>query len=214
MQKLITERNDYATKASTQTARANKAEAAARQTAENLTAAQAQLESMAQESRTVKNERAQLSSRLDEATSKLAVANQELARWKATGATPEQVAALARENRNLSEKLSNLEIERNQLVRANEDLKAKLDLMPPDDESPVLPPVNGKVLVVDPKWNFVVLDIGQKEALRRNGVLMISRDSKLIGKVRISRVEADRSIANVLPGWNLVEIREGDQVFN
>src|SRR5439155_24761337 len=120
---------------------------------ENLTAAQAQLESMAQESRTVKNERAQLSSRLDEATSKLAVANQELARWKATGATPEQVAALARENRNLSEKLSNLEIERNQLVRANEDLKAKLDLMPPDDESPVLPPVNGKVLVVDPKWN-------------------------------------------------------------
>src|SRR2546426_8239063 len=140
MQKLITERNDYAAKASTQTARANKAEAAARQTAENLTAAQAQLESMAQESRTVKNERAQLSSRLDEATSKLAVANQELARWKATGATPEQVAALARENRNLSEKLSNLEIERNQLVRANEDLKAKLDLMPPDDESPVLPP--------------------------------------------------------------------------
>src|SRR5438094_8043183 len=92
MQKLITERNDYATKASTQTARANKAEAAARQTAEKLTAAQAQLESMAQESRILKNERTQLSSRLDEVTSKFAAASQDLARWNATGAKPEQVA--------------------------------------------------------------------------------------------------------------------------
>jgi hypothetical protein len=48
----------------------------------------------------------------------------------------------------------------------------------------------------------------------KNGVLMISRDGKLIGKAKVRRVETGRSIADLLPGWSLAEVREGDQVMN
>ena len=71
----------------------------------------------------------------------------------------------------------------------------------------------GKVLVVDPKWSFVVLNIGEKQGAVRRGVLLVSRNSKLIGKVRISSTQAERSIANIMPGWKLGEIAEGDQVL-
>jgi hypothetical protein len=34
-----------------------------------------------------------------------------------------------------------------------------------------------------------------------------------VGKVRINEVLPERSIASPLPGWNLAEIEEGDQVL-
>ncbi|MBM3848208.1 MAG: hypothetical protein FJ405_18220 [Verrucomicrobia bacterium] len=71
----------------------------------------------------------------------------------------------------------------------------------------------GKILVVDPKWDFVVLDIGLKDELLPNGILMVAREGKLIGKVKVSRVHQDRSIANIIPGWKLQDISEGDLVF-
>ena len=67
---------------------------------------------------------------------------------------------------------------------------------------------------MDPKWNFIVLDMGAEHGLVPKGVLMISRGSKLVAKAKLTRVEADRSIADVLPGWDLGQVQEGDQVFN
>jgi ribosomal protein L24 len=75
------------------------------------------------------------------------------------------------------------------------------------------PGLRGKVLVVDPKWNFVVLDIGETNGVVQNGVMMISRNSKLVAKVRIMNLEAGRSIANIMPGWKLGEVMEGDQAL-
>jgi hypothetical protein len=43
--------------------------------------------------------------------------------------------------------------------------------------------------------------------------MMVSREGRLVGKVKISTVQADRSVANILPGWQLGDIMEGDQVF-
>jgi hypothetical protein len=42
---------------------------------------------------------------------------------------------------------------------------------------------------------------------------MVSRGGKLIGKVKVATVHAERSIANVMPGWKLGELMEGDQVI-
>ena len=67
---------------------------------------------------------------------------------------------------------------------------------------------------MDPKWNFIVLDMGAEHGLVPKGVLMISRGSKLVAKAKLTRVEANRSIADVLPGWDLGQVQEGDQVFN
>lgn len=213
IQRLIAQQKAEAARVAFQTARADKAEARSREVAQKLASSEANAATLAKENQVLKNERIQLSEHLEEAKSKLTSAKQELARWAATGVTPDAVAVLGQENRILGDTLSRLEASQKALVRENENLKSRLDIIDVADE-PVLPPVKGKVLVVDPKWNFVVLDLGQQQGLKKNGVLMISRDSNLVGKIRVSRVEADRSIANLLPGWNFAEIREGDQVFN
>ena len=58
-----------------------------------------------------------------------------------------------------------------------------------------------------------VLDIGSNKGVEPRGVLVVSRNSKLVAKVRVASVQPDRSIANIIPGWKLDEVMEGDQVF-
>jgi hypothetical protein len=77
-----------------------------------------------------------------------------------------------------------------------------------------MPPVAGRILVVDPKWRFVVLDIGANHGLMPRGVLTISREGKLIGKASLTRVDADQSVADILPDPKAAEVREGDYVVN
>jgi hypothetical protein len=82
-------------------------------------------------------------------------------------------------------------------------------------EKPVFLPASlkGKVLVADPKWNFVVLDIGGEQGVLEYGELLVNRNGRLVAKVVVRSVQKDRSIANVLPGWELGEVMEGDMVI-
>ena len=73
--------------------------------------------------------------------------------------------------------------------------------------------LKGKVVVVDPKWDFVVLDIGEDQGVLTDGELLVSRDGKLVAKVIVRTVEKDRCIANIMPGWKIGEVFEGDQVI-
>jgi cell shape-determining protein MreC len=66
--------------------------------------------------------------------------------------------------------------------------------------------------VVDPKWDFVVLNIGQDQGVLENGELLVSREGKLVAKIVVRSVEKNRCIANVVPGWKLGEVIEGDEV--
>lgn len=97
-----------------------------------------------------------------------------------------------------------------QLVKTASELNAFLN----PKGAVVLPPgLAGKVAAVDPKWDFVVLDIGANHGLLRNGELTISREGKLIARVKVAKVETDYAIANVMPGFKKSEIREGDAVL-
>jgi hypothetical protein len=58
----------------------------------------------------------------------------------------------------------------------------------------------------------VVLNIGQDQGVLNNGELLVSRDGKLVAKVVVRSLEKDRSIANIIPGWKLGEVIEGDEV--
>ena len=58
-----------------------------------------------------------------------------------------------------------------------------------------------------------MLDFGAKEGALPNGVMMVSRDSKLVAKIKISSVEQERCIANIMPGWKLTDVMEGDLVI-
>ncbi len=73
--------------------------------------------------------------------------------------------------------------------------------------------LKGKVLVADPKWNFVVLSVGEDQGVLERGELLVNRNGKLVAKVVVRSVQKDRCIANVLPGWELGEVMEGDLVI-
>jgi hypothetical protein len=45
------------------------------------------------------------------------------------------------------------------------------------------------------------------------GVLMVHRNTRLVGKIRIREVLANRSVASPIAGWRLGDIEEGDQVI-
>jgi len=82
----------------------------------------------------------------------------------------------------------------------------------PDTDIKLRADLKGKVIVVDPKWEFVVLDIGENQGAIQDGELLVSREGKLVAKIIIRNVQKDRSIANIIPGWKLGEMIEGDEV--
>jgi hypothetical protein len=56
------------------------------------------------------------------------------------------------------------------------------------------------------------MDIGANKQLVEGAKMLVNRDGKLIAKVKITRVEPNRAIANVMPEWKQEDILEGDQV--
>jgi hypothetical protein len=151
----------------------------------------------------------------DEAREKVKSSQQEMARWDALGVKPEAVKAMQDELGKSSNAVVVLQEETRMLVRRVARLTNELNkyIDPENYEVKMAVGLKGNVLVVDPKWQFVVLDIGEKQGAVVDGIMLVHRDSKLVGKVKITRLLPDRSIANVMPGWKLDDLREGDKVL-
>lgn len=144
----------------------------------------------------------------------LKVAEDELAAWKATGFTVDQIAGLAKQVKDFKVQNEGL-VEENKLFKARIDkLDKEILVLKGNPDDPEVPDsARGRVLVVDPKWDFLVLDVGSKLGLKDRAVLLISRNGTLVAKVRVMNVQLDRCIANIMPGWKLKDVMEGDQVF-
>jgi septal ring factor EnvC (AmiA/AmiB activator) len=150
---------------------------------------------------------------LEVAMRELKETQQKFAQWKALPIPVETVKAVIESEKRL--RLDNVILkEKLEVARAeNKRLTDLLASVTRPDDAPPMPGVKGSIVAVDPKWNFVVLDVGEKAGAKQRGVFMVSRDGKLIGKVEVATVQPDRSIANVMPGWQLEEMMEGDQVL-
>ena len=158
--------------------------------------------------------------RADELSDKLAKATQEredaetkLAAYTATGVSVDQVGKLSRALKTAQEAVEIANEEKIVLQRAISRLQTRLAKYEGDDTTiRSRADLKGKILVVDPKWDFVVLNIGQNQGVLEDGELLVSREGKLVAKVVVRSVEKDRCIANVVPGWKLGEVIEGDEV--
>ena len=138
-------------------------------------------------------------------------AQQELAAYKVTGMNPNQVATAGKRIKDLTDNLAGSQEENRLLGQKIRRVENELAGYKEPDR-PVSLPANlkGKVLVFDPKWQFVVLNVGEDQNVLAGGELLINRDGRLVAKVRVSSVQKDRAVANVIPGWQLGEIFEGD----
>jgi DNA-binding transcriptional MerR regulator len=141
-------------------------------------------------------------------------ARQQLNIWTALGLPVEKVREAIDTNRKLETERTALQTENKTLLRRSNELQARLDRYerPEDREVPLPPGTKGKIVAVDPKYDFVVLDIGSNQGLIPDAKMLVNRDGKLIAKVKITRVEPNRAIANVMPEWKQEDIVEGDQV--
>jgi cell shape-determining protein MreC len=155
----------------------------------------------------------ELSVKLTKAISERDDAQNQLASYKATDLTPDQVIKL---NKNLKESLAEIDaINAEKAVQQREIVRLKTQLLKyedPDSFVKLRADLKGKIVDVDPKWDFVILDIGEEQGALQDGELLVSREGKLVAKVIIRRVEKDRCIANIVPGWKLGDPIEGDEV--
>jgi hypothetical protein len=155
-----------------------------------------------------------LNDKLTKATQERDDAQNDLAAYKATGQTPGEIAGLVTTYKNSQDALDVANQEKVVLMRTVTRLTNELAKVLGTEEFVVKLPADlkGKILVVDPKWDFVVLNIGDDQGVLPDGELLVSRDGKLVAKVIVRTIEKDRSIANIVPGWKLGAIIEGDEV--
>jgi len=138
-------------------------------------------------------------------------AQQEVAAYRASGLNPQQAANANKEIKRLQDTLTVMNTENELLAQKVNKIQNELEAFI-HPERPVLLPsgLKGTVLVVDPKWNFVVLNVGGDQGVLERGELLVNRNGKLVAKVRVSSVQKGSSVANLVPGWQLGEILEGD----
>ena len=217
---LISQRDDERSQKEAAQADASKTHAELTKTQNTLQQTQQQLaDSKAAQKKAEDNAAAQ-QKRADDLSDKLAKAIQDrdaaqadLAAYKATGKSPEDIsrlvllikqdqdtiAAINAEKVVLSRTIDRLTSQLQEFIGTNYVVKLRADL-------------KGQVVVVDPKWDFIVVNVGDDQGVLENGELLVSRDGKLVAKVIVRTVQKDRSVANVMPGWKLGEIFEGDEV--
>ena len=142
-------------------------------------------------------------------------AQEQLAQWAGTGMKPDQIIAMKGELKASKELSSVLADEKSILQRNVAALKNKLSKYEDENRVVAMPGLKGAVVAVDPKWEFVVINVGSQQGALEGGLLMVRRGDKLVGKVKIVTVEANRSVANVLPAWKQgdVAVAAGDQVL-
>jgi len=71
------------------------------------------------------------------------------------------------------------------------------------------------VTAVDSEWDFVVIGAGEKSGLTAESKLLVQRGGRLLGKLSVYKLEANRAIADIEPGSLRpgVVLRRGDQVI-
>jgi hypothetical protein len=155
-----------------------------------------------------------LSDKLAKATQDRDDAQAQLAAYKATGKSPEEITKLIQLIKDDDTAIAALNDEKKVLARQLNRVNIELLKLTGGLNQPITLPADlkGQVIVVDPKWDFVVLNVGEDQGVLDDGELLVSRDGKLVAKVIVRSIEKNRCIANVMPGWKLGEIFEGDEV--
>jgi len=217
---LITERDDFHSKwdqtrneLNTTRQELTKTKDDLTQTQQTLASTQTQLTNAMVTATTQQKRADELADKLTKTTQERDDAQNQLAAFKATGLTADQVGGLNKALKSTQNELAAVQEENSVLQRTVNRLTVKLnELIGSNYVVTLRADLKGKVMAVDPKWNFVVLNIGGDQGVLDDGEMLVSRDGKLVAKVIVRSVQKDRSIANIIPGWQLGDIIEGDEV--
>ena len=151
-------------------------------------------------------------------TADLAAANQKIA--ELTNPTPNPNGG--QPNSALAELQTQIEEQKTVISKLTADLnnaQAKIAELTKDADDrrklALRPGVEGRILAVNPAWNFVVLSLGDKQGVASNTELLVKRGNQLVGKIRVTSVEPSSSIADIVANSvpNGTAISPGDHVI-
>jgi len=71
----------------------------------------------------------------------------------------------------------------------------------------------GKIISVDKETDFVIINLGEEDGLKKDAVLSIYRGENYIGDIKVSRVLPEMSAADFVPPLKNHQVREDDQVI-
>lgn len=155
-----------------------------------------------------------LSSELDKTRADRDTAQQKLEQWDLIGLEPGQVKGVIADLEKTKKARDAVVAENKIIMASRNELQSRWDKFFGSTGPVILPAgLHGKILAVDPKYDFVVLDIGDEQGAKERGEMLVNRGGRLIGKVKISSVQKDRCVANILPDWKNGDVMEGDEVL-
>jgi hypothetical protein len=132
--------------------------------------------------------------------------------------TRRQLESAERENAFLSEKLGTSQrpgtSERVVATRERSSVPAQLQTKRREPPPPTKPGLRGSVLAVNQAYNFVVLNLGNRQGLQANTDMAVFRGGARIGKIRISSVEPATAIGDIMTNTLArgVQVQPGDIV--
>ena len=75
------------------------------------------------------------------------------------------------------------------------------------------PGTTASIIYANADWNFVIIDIGSIAGAQPSAEMIVHRNDNMVGKIRLSAVRDNVSIAEVLPEFQKDAIKEGDDVL-
>lgn len=178
-------------------------------TRDELTATQQELARTRQELDAARQEIARLNEQLARKEAEIAQAKQKL------NELASQIEELDRQIGDQKEQIAKLEKEKSELGEERQRLEDALApfLPPPLPSRDMVKNLQGTVVIVDPEWNFVILDVGRLHGLQKNTTLLVHRGEQMIGRIRVSDVRDNLSVGDVEPEWMQAPAQPGDRVF-
>jgi len=183
----------------------------------NLAEAQAKAQELSLNAEKLTKDLDSTKSDLDSTNSKLKLTAEQLQTYtdELKGKKP---AELFTELNDLSEKAKVADSENKLLANAKlkieeelKKLRTEIEMTRPGSTKSIA--LSGKIVAVNPTWNFVILDLGKNDSVVEGLTMVIYRGDKMIGKLKTVTVDAQTSVADVLPGTPASAIEVGDQVI-
>ncbi len=119
-----------------------------------------------------------------------------------------QVADLTAQVASLQDQIAQLEEDKSvletQLEKCDKELHKEITMKPG---------TAGTIVYANAEWNFVVIDVGSNDGAQATAEMIVHRGDQMIGKIKISAVRDDVSIAEVMTDFQQDTVKEGDHVL-
>ena len=125
----------------------------------------------------------------------------------------QRLVAATDQNNRLQGGLQSLAMREKRMADDYTKLKEIMDVLGvrPDTLITAPPPVNGEVLAVD-RSGLVEVSLGRDDGIREGFTLEVHRGQQYLGRLEVTLVRDDKSVARILEGYQRGYIRAGDRV--